>query len=133
MADQKDIQINIMRSALGRARGLGGAKAGAHHWWVQRLTSIALVPLTLWFIWNVVAHGGAPYEAVVVWMSGPLTLVLLLALVVTTFQHMQMGLQVIIEDYVPNECKRLAVLLVMKGVTVLLALAAIVSILRVGL
>ena len=122
-----------MRSALGRARGLGAAKSGAHHWWVQRLTSIALVPLTLWFIWNVVAHGGTPHEAVVAWMSGPLTLVLLLVLVVTTFQHMQMGLQVIIEDYVPNECKRLAVLLAMKGVTVLLALAAIVSILRVGL
>ena len=133
MTDPKDIQIDIMRSQLSRARGMGSAKSGVAHWWAQRVTAMALVPLTLWFIYNLLALGQAPYEAVVAWVSGPLSLVLLLTLAGMTFYHMQLGLQVVIEDYIHDDIKRLIALLVMKGVAVLLAATAIVSILKIGL
>ena len=67
MAGAKGLKVDTMRSYLGRARGLGSAKSGFHHWWVQRLTSIALVPLTLWFVFALVSFAGAPYAEVRAW------------------------------------------------------------------
>ncbi len=85
----KTPQVDIMRSPLGRARGLGSARAGAAHWWAQRLTALALVPLTLWFICAMVRMIGATRDDVVSWMAGPLPIVLMLALVIATFHHLQ--------------------------------------------
>jgi succinate dehydrogenase / fumarate reductase membrane anchor subunit len=126
-------RIDIMRSPLGRARGLGSARAGATHWWVQRLTSLALVPLTLWFICAMVRMIGATRDDVVSWMAGPLPIVLLIALVIATFHHLQAGLQVVIEDYVHRDWLRVGSILVIKAIALLLALACIVSTLRLGL
>ena len=100
----KTPQVDIMRSPLGRARGLGAARAGAAHWWAQRLTALALVPLTLWFLCAVIRMIGATRDDVVFWMAGPLPIVLMIALVIATFHHLQLGLQVVIEDYVHNDC-----------------------------
>jgi succinate dehydrogenase / fumarate reductase membrane anchor subunit len=125
--------IDIMRSPLGRARGLGSARAGATHWWVQRLTSLALVPLTLWFVCAVVRMIGATRDDVVSWMAGPLPIVLMLALVIATFHHLQSGLQVVIEDYVHQDWLRVGSILLVKAIALLLALACIVSTLRLGL
>ena len=129
----KPPQVDIMRSPLGRARGLGTAKAGAAHWWAQRLTSIALVPLTLWFLCAAVRMIGATRDDVVFWMAGPLPIVLMIALVIATFHHLQLGLQVVIEDYVNNDWLRIGSILLVKGLSLLLALACIVSVLRLGL
>ena len=129
----KPPQVDIMRSPLGRARGLGAAKAGAAHWWAQRLTSIALLPLTLWFLCAVVRMIGATRDDVVFWMAGPLPIVLMIALVIATFHHLQLGLQVVIEDYVENHWLRVGSVLLVKGLSLLLALACIVSVLRLGL
>jgi succinate dehydrogenase / fumarate reductase membrane anchor subunit len=126
-------QIDIMRSPLGRARGLGSARAGAAHWWAQRITSIALVPLTLWFLCAMIRMIGATRDDVVFWMAGPLPIVLLIALVIATFHHLQLGLQVVIEDYVEHDALRVGSILLAKGLAVLLALACIVSALRIGL
>ncbi len=123
----------IMRSMLGRARGLGSARSGSAHWWAQRLTAIALVPLAVWFVIGVIAHAGASRAGIVQWVSGPLTATLMLALVGCLFQHMQLGLQVVIEDYVHNESRRMAALLAMKAATVLLAILAAISVLKMAL
>jgi succinate dehydrogenase / fumarate reductase membrane anchor subunit len=133
MSGSKTPQIDIMRSSLGRARGLGSARAGAAHWWAQRLTALALVPLTLWFICAVVRLIGATRDDVVSWMAGPLPIVLLIALVIATFHHLQLGLQVVIEDYVTNDALRFGSILLVKGLAALLALACIISVLRLGL
>ena len=125
--------IDMMRSPLGRARGLGSARAGSHHWWVQRLTAVALVPLTLWFIFAVIHLSGASLQTVIDWLSSPWTLAPMLALIVATFHHLQLGLQVVIEDYVHNEPVKIASVLAMKGACVLLALVCIVSVLKIGL
>ena len=129
----KPPQVDIMRSPLGRARGLGAAKAGAVHWWMQRLTSLALVPLTLWFLCAAVRMIGATRDDVVSWIAGPLPLVLMIALVIATFHHLQLGLQVVVEDYIENHALRVGAVLLVKGLALLLALACIVSALRLGL
>jgi succinate dehydrogenase / fumarate reductase membrane anchor subunit len=123
----------IMRSLLGRARGLGSAKSGTRHWWVQRLTAIALVPLGVWFVIGVIAHAGASRAGIAHWMAGPVTAALMLALIACMFQHMQLGLQVVIEDYVHGETRRLASLVAMKAATALLAILAAISLLKLAL
>jgi len=125
--------IDMLRSPLGRARGLGSARAGSKHWWAQRLTSIALVPLTLWFIWSMLRLAGASQADVADWLSSPVRLALLLALIAATFHHLQLGLQVVIEDYVPQEGVKLAAVLAVKGLCVLLALVCAMSALALGL
>jgi succinate dehydrogenase / fumarate reductase membrane anchor subunit len=126
-------QIDIMRSGLGRARGLGAAKAGVHHWLAQRATAIALVPLTLWFIYSVFGFTSAGHAQVIAWMQSPLNMVLMLALIGATFHHMQLGLQTVIEDYIHADRCRMVSMLLMKGATVLLALTAAISVLKMGL
>ena len=125
--------VDIMRSPLGRARGLGSAKAGAVHWWMQRITSLALIPLTLWFLCAMVRMIGATRDDVIYWMAGPLPIVLMIALVIATFHHLQAGLQVVIEDYVDNDAIRVGAILLVKALSLLLALACIVSVLKLGL
>ena len=129
----KAVEVHVRRSQLGRARGLGSAKSGASHWWAQRVTAVALVPLTLWFVWSALRLVGASHEDVLAWIGGPVPVVLFIALVLASFYHLSLGLQVVIEDYVHTEPTRLISLLLTKGVIILLALTCLVSILKVGL
>lgn len=131
MAD-KPFHVETMRSQLGQVRGLGSAKSGVEHWWVERLTAIALIPLTIWFVVSVLTLLGAPQIGVVHWAGRPVNTVLLLALVLLTFHHMQLGLQVVIDDYVHDTRGHLAISLVNKGAALLLALFAIVAILKMA-
>ena len=120
------------RTPLGNARGLGSAKSGAHHWWMQRLTAVALVPLTLWFILSVIQLTGADYQTAVVWISSPTNSVLMLLLIVATFHHMQLGLQVVIEDYVQGEGAKIIGIVLVKLISVLLAAAAAFAVLKIA-
>jgi succinate dehydrogenase / fumarate reductase membrane anchor subunit len=115
------------RSGLGRVRGLGSAKEGVHHWWMQRLSAILLVPLTLWFVIAVVAHVGADYAATRAWLGSPVSFGLMVLLIGATFYHAQLGLQVVIEDYVHREGLKIASILAVKLASLVLALAAVVA------
>ncbi len=132
LAPTDPLAPTTLRSPLGRARGLGSAKSGLGHWWAQRLSALALVPLSLWFIFSMLALAGAPHAAVLAWFGHPLPLVLLLCLVLGTFHHMQLGLQVVIEDYIHSERLRLAGLVLMKGAVFLLGLTALIAALKIG-
>jgi succinate dehydrogenase / fumarate reductase membrane anchor subunit len=125
--------VDMLRSPLGRARGLGSARAGSTHWWAQRLTSVALVPLTLWFIWSVLHLADASQVDVGDWLGSPVRLALMLALIAATFHHLQLGMQVVIEDYVTHEGVKLASILAVKGLCILLALICAISALALGL
>ncbi len=125
--------IDMLRSPLGRARGLGSARSGSKHWWAQRLTAIALVPLTLWFIWSALRLTNASQSDIADWLSSPVRMALMLALIFATFQHLQLGLQVVIEDYVPQEGIKLAAVLAVKGLCILLALVCAICTLILGL
>src|ERR1700761_7236768 len=93
-------QIDILRSPLGRARGLGSAHAGFSHWWMERVEAIALVPLTIWFIVALLKLVGASHQAVIDWLSSPISMTLMLLLIVTTFHHLSLGVQAVLDDYV---------------------------------
>ena len=121
-----------LRSPLGRARGLGSARDGTHHWWAQRVTALALVPLVLWLIVGIVGLIGAPQAVVAAWIGHPLNAALLAALVVALFHHAQLGLQVVVEDYVHAEGAKLAALLALKGACWLLAAIALLGIVRLA-
>jgi succinate dehydrogenase / fumarate reductase, membrane anchor subunit len=126
-------RIDMLRSPLGRARGLGSARSGSKHWWGQRLTAIALVPLTLWFIWSILRLTDASQSDIADWLSSPVRLALMLALIFATFHHLQLGLQVVIEDYVPQEGIKLAAILAVKGLCIVLALVCAICALILGL
>ncbi len=123
----------IMRSMLGRARGLGSAKAGFHHWWAQKVTSFALVPLSLWFLCASVRLIGEPRAAVAHWMADPLVAALAVCTIVATFYHLQLGLEAVVVDYVREEKRKLATMMMVKGLSVLLALMALVSVLKLAI
>jgi succinate dehydrogenase / fumarate reductase membrane anchor subunit len=133
MADAKSLKIDTMRSYLGRARGLGSANAGFHLWWMQRLTSIALLPLTLWFVWSLAHLAGAPLAVVRAWAGGAVHATLLLALIAVTFQHMHLGVQVVAEDYIHTEWIQRTVVLGVKAASALLALAATIAVLKLAI
>ena len=122
-----------MRSGLGRVRGLGSARDGVSHWWMQRLAAVALVPLSLWFVFSVAALRGASQADVQAWIAAPLVTVLLLLVVVATFLHLAMGLQTVIEDYIRDGVAKVAALLVVKWACVLFGLASVLAILRIAI
>jgi succinate dehydrogenase / fumarate reductase membrane anchor subunit len=125
-------RIDVMRSQLGRVRGLGAAKAGTEHWWGQRLTALALVPLTVWFVLAALHLSGLPRAAVAHWAGNPINAALLVALVLATFRHLQLGLQAVIEDYVHAERVKLATLLLLRGVVGLVALIGVLAALKLA-
>ncbi|HEY1931194.1 MAG TPA: succinate dehydrogenase, hydrophobic membrane anchor protein [Acetobacteraceae bacterium] len=133
MPNGKAPHLDMMRSPLGRARGLGSARAGSGHWWAQRLTALALIPLSLWFICAAIRLEGASRADVARWLHGPLPIVLMISLVIATFYHLQLGLQVVIEDYITTDWLRLSTSLLFKAACFILALGCIVSVLHLGL
>lgn len=121
------------RSPLARVRGLGTAREGVAHWWAQRLTAVALVPLLLWFAASLCAMTGADQQEVRAWIADPLVSVLLILLTVAGFHHAQLGLQVVLEDYVHAEWLKVASVVLVKFAAVALAVAAVLSVVRIAL
>ncbi len=119
-----------LRTPLARARGLGSAKGGTHHFWLQRLTAIALVPLTVWFALSVASLATVDLPAVVTWMKSPLSALLMLSFLLAGFWHMKLGLQVVIEDYVHSEWRKVTCLILNNLISMFLALAATLAVLK---
>ncbi len=122
-----------LRSPLGRAVGLGSAKEGVEHWWAQRMTAVALVPLALWFVAALVGHLGADYAAAVAWLRSPIPATAMALLVIASFAHMALGVQVVIEDYVHHEGVKIASLVALRLACWALGAAALVAVLRIAL
>jgi succinate dehydrogenase / fumarate reductase membrane anchor subunit len=122
-----------LRSDLGRVKGLGSAKEGVQHWRLQRLTAIALLPLAVWFVLSLLSVFDEPHAAVVAWVAAPHVTVLLIALAVALFWHLQLGLQVVIEDYVHTAWKQVGLQIALRAATGLGALVAVVSVLKISL
>lgn len=133
MAQNDKLTVTMRQTPLGRVKGLGAAKSGVHHWWLERVTAVALIPLTLWFVFSVLSLAGHPQPAVAQWIAHPLVAVLLLAFIIASFHHAQLGLQVVLEDYVHEEGQRLIWLMVVKAIVWLLGLAAVLSVLKLAI
>ena len=122
----------IRRTPLGRVRGLGSAKQGTEHFWAQRVTAIALVPLALWFVASLAAYTGADHATAKAWLAEPFSAVVMVLLVVAGFHHAQLGLQVVIEDYVSTEWVKVFSIIVVKLGALALGVAAIFSVLKIA-
>ncbi|MEK6805566.1 MAG: succinate dehydrogenase, hydrophobic membrane anchor protein [Pseudomonadota bacterium] len=122
-----------LRSPLGHARGLGSAKTGAHHFWMQRLSAVALVPLTLWFVFSVAQLSGASYTGVLHWVREPVSAVALVLFLTALLYHSMLGVQVVIEDYVHHEGVKLTSLVLSKFAHLTVAAASIFAVLKVAL
>ena len=120
-----------MRSHLGRVRGLGSSNNGVQHWWMQRLTGIALVPLSLWFVFSAIGLLiDADLATVTDWVSRHYNPVLLILFIICMFHHAQLGLQVVIEDYTRSESTKVTLLVTVKLVALLLSACSIFAVIR---
>jgi succinate dehydrogenase / fumarate reductase membrane anchor subunit len=122
-----------LRTPISEVRGLGSAKDGTKHWWAQRLTAAALVPLMVWFVVAVIIAASGDYEAARSTMTHPVAAGLWLLCVAALFYHAQLGLQVVIEDYVHHEGAKIASIVVMKLAMALIGIISIISVLKVAL
>ncbi len=121
-----------LRSPLGRVLGAGPARQGVHHWWMQRLSSVALVPLAIWFLVSLLALPSLDHAAVVAWMGqGPTALILVLFVLIGAW-HSQLGVRVVVEDYVQDSAARTLCLVIFSFAHIGLAAAGVFAVLRVA-
>lgn len=121
-----------MRTPLSRVRGHGSAKSGTEHFWAQRLTALANVPLVIFLITSVVALVGADYATVQAYLSMPVVSILFLLLIGSGIYHMRLGMQVVIEDYIHGEAFKLLAVIGNNFFSVLVGLACIYAVLKLG-
>ena len=121
-----------MRTPLGKVRGLGSAKEGTDHFWKQRLTALANVPLVLFFVWIIVSLNGAPHSEVVATFSNPLVALLMLAVIFSVCLHMKLGMQMVIEDYIHSEGAKFALIILNIFFCVGIGLASAFAVLKLG-
>lgn len=117
---------------LNRVLGLGTAKGAAEHWWFQRLTAVALIPLALWFALSLAALPDFRYDTVIAWIERPVTSILLLLFVIAAGYHSYLGIQVVIEDYVTGKAAKVATLMASALAHTALTIAAVFAVLRIA-
>ncbi len=122
-----------MQSPLGKVRGLGSAKEGVSHWWYQRLTAIALAPLSIFFVWLCLRLINADFNEVRATIANPIIAVLLISFLISLYYHGQLGLQVVIEDYIHHRPTEMTLLIIVKFASFLLAVASVLAIARIAL
>lgn len=125
--------MNDLRTPLARAKGLGSAKEGVGHWWSQRLSSLLMIPLVLWFGFAVASLPQASHAELAAWISSPPVTVALVLLILTVFYHAQQGLQVVIEDYISTHWQRTTAIIVVSFLCLLLAVIGVIAVLRIAL
>ena len=118
-----------LRSDLGRVRGLGSAKEGVQHWWAQRMTALALIPLSIWFVASIVFMIDVDHATAMWWLGSPVSLGLMGLFLIALIYHAVLGLQVVIEDYIHGHATKLVLLLLIKASGFVLGTAGIVAML----
>ena len=121
-----------LRTPLGQARGLGSAKDGTSHWWMQRVTAVLLAPLSIWFMLCALPLLAADYADARVWLAQPLNAFLLLALVLAALYHALLGVQVVIEDYIHTRWVEVTLLTAIRLIAFLAALATSLAVVRIA-
>lgn len=122
-----------LRTPLSKALGLGAAGEGAAHWWMQRMTAVALVPLVIWFAFSVALIGEMSHAAITGWIGSPIVAVLLVLLIVAGIYHFQLGMKVIIEDYTHVKWMKLTGIILVDFICIALMVAGILSVLKIAL
>jgi succinate dehydrogenase / fumarate reductase membrane anchor subunit len=120
------------RNELGRVRGLGAAKEGAHHWWVMKITSLALIPLGLWFVISVLGILGADYTSARAWIAQPGAALAMILFLGFALHHSAHGIQVVMEDYIHTPWRKTLFLILNKLIHVFLAAAGFYAVLSIA-
>ncbi|MBL4802795.1 MAG: succinate dehydrogenase, hydrophobic membrane anchor protein [Emcibacter sp.] len=122
-----------LNTPISKVRGLGSAKSGTHHWWMQKIAAVALVPLTIWFVASIVQLTQADYFTVKAWMSSPVSAIAMLMYIVIGIYHLRLGLQAIVEDYIHAEGMKVFLQFsILFGCTIIMV-ASIFSVLKIAL
>ncbi len=122
-----------LQTPLAKVRGLGSAKTGTHHFWIQRITAVSLIPLSFWMVSFTEQLLSASHDEMVRWLAGPIDTTIAIAWVLAAFYHAALGLQVVMEDYIHTEWLKITTIGLMKLTFFFFALAAIVVIFRISL
>ncbi len=122
-----------LRTPLSKVRGLGSAKEGTHHWWAQRLTALALIPLSVWLVYSLLAMTTMDYLAIIGWLQSPIVSTLLILFLVALFYHAQLGMQVVIEDYISCKAVKFASIITMQFILLFAGLASVMAVLKIFL
>jgi succinate dehydrogenase / fumarate reductase, membrane anchor subunit len=133
MADNRADTRVSMRTPLARVKGLGAAGHGAEHWWLHRMTAVSNIPLIIAFTIIVASMAGRSYEQAVAIVSHPLIAILLILAVVSVTNHMRLGMQIIIEDYVHDKGWKIVALIANNFYAVIIAVACLFGLIKVGL
>ena len=134
MADNRADTRVSMRTPLARVKGLGAAGHGVEHWWLHRVTAVSNVPLVIAFVIIVAALAGSPsYQEAIAVISHPLIAIILILAVISVTNHMRLGMQIIIEDYVHDKGYKIAAVIANTFYAVVIAVACLYGLLKVGL
>ncbi len=125
--------MSEMRTPLSRVRGLGAAKKGTEHFWLQRITALANIPLSMFFLASLMAHIGAEHARIVAYLSHPVVCVIMLLLILSAVWHAKLGLQIVIEDYIHGEASKLIAIVLNNFFTLIIGIASTVAILKIAL
>ncbi len=124
--------MSNFRTPLSRVKGLGSAKEGTDHFWLQRLTAIALIPLVLWLAFSIARLPSMDYLAMREWLSQPFNAIVMILFMTAGFYHSRLGLQVVIEDYVSAHAPRTAAIIGVTFIAVALGVTGVFSVLRIA-
>ncbi len=121
-----------LRSPLSQARGLGSAKEGVGHWWLQRMTALALVPLTLWFVFSMARYPVGDYVTFLSWIKAPLVAATLVLYLAIGFYHSSLGVRVVVEDYIGNEAMKMTLIVLSNFGHLVLGVGSVFSVLKLA-
>jgi succinate dehydrogenase / fumarate reductase membrane anchor subunit len=121
------------RASLAKARGLGSAKSGAHHWWMQRVTAVVLIPLSFWLVIFLNLTFTAPYQQIVAWLASPINTIAMITWILMVCYHAALGLQVVIEDYVAASGAKIVTVWLVNLTMLVLAVTALLGVFRITL
>ncbi len=119
-------------TALGRVRGLGSARSGTRHWWMQRVTAAGNVLLVTWFVVSMIRLPNYGFETITGWLASPLVAIAMMLLTANVFWHLRLGLQVVLEDYVHNEASKFGLIILLNFYAVGGAAIAIFSLAKIA-
>lgn len=122
-----------LRSPLAKAKGLGACGVASHHFWIQRITALSMIPLIFWIAFSVAFLPQANYATVVAWLQSPFNSIMTILFIITSFYHAQMGLQVIIEDYISSHGPRIFGILFVKFLSYFLMAAGVYAVIKTAL
>ncbi len=122
-----------LRTPLSVAKGRGSSGSGTEHFWHQRITAVALVPLVIWFCFSVAALPAMDHASITAWLSAPFNAILMIAAIIAIFFHASLGLQVVLEDYVSQHGIRTIAIIVVKLLCFLLAITGVFSVIKIAL